>query len=271
MHPVAPSHPLLSTLFDVPYLHFVVTAMGAGNSPALVWVDDTHRPTSALIWDQTHSVYFGGHADNPAFTAALPAFIGDTLMPMARQRNIELFKLYDTDEGWRSQMPTFFPSMDVETHPRVLYRLNPQATTHLHEHLPPRMHLQLIDGYLLQSHYPGMDALRQEIESCWVSLEHFVDQAFGYCIIHDTDGIVAWCTAEYVSPGICGVGIETVEPYQRQGLATCTAAAFAKHAIRLDWQVHWDSWLKNTPSIHTAEKVGFQKIADYAVGVVLLS
>lgn len=33
MHPVAPSHPDLPTLFDAPYLHFVVTAMEVGKLP----------------------------------------------------------------------------------------------------------------------------------------------------------------------------------------------------------------------------------------------
>ena len=79
-----------------------------------------------------------------------------------------------------------------------------------------------------------------------------------------------WCTAEYVSPGVCGVGIETLEPYQKRGLATVAAQTFVQHAMRLGWQVHWDSWLNNTPSIRVAEKAGFEKVTEYRNAVAQL-
>ncbi len=272
MHPVAPSHPDLPTLFDVPYLHFVVTAMEVGNSPALAWVDDTHIPTSALIWDKTHSLYFGGDAYNAAFNDTLRDFLVDTLIPEAQQRTFGILKLYFANDDWRTEVATFLPDMDVQQHPRVLYRLDPLADLSQPPDLPHHMRLQIIDSDLLQSwKLPGITALIQEIEACWTSQEHFVDQAFGYCIIHDTDGIISWCTAEYFSPGVCGIGIETLEQYQRRGLATMTARAFAQHAARLGWQVNWDSWLRNTPSIRVAEKVGFRKVTDYQIGLVVLT
>lgn len=272
MHPVAPTHPVLPTLFDVPYLRFVITAMEAGNSHALAWVDDTHTPTSALIWDKTHSLYFGGDAHNTTFNSTLRNFLIDTIIAEARQRAFGILKLYFANDDWHALITSLLPEIDIQEYGRVLYRLDPSADFSQPPRLPTHMRLEIIDSDLLQlQQLPGMAGLMEEIEDCWTSPEHFVDQAFGYCIIHDNDGIISWCTAEYFSPGVCGVGIETLEAYQRQGLATITARAFAQHALRLGWQVNWDCWLKNTPSVHVAKKAGFKRVTEYNIGLIVLT
>ncbi|MCA0454412.1 MAG: GNAT family N-acetyltransferase [Chloroflexi bacterium] len=270
MHPVAPSHPALPDLFDTPYLHFVVTAMGTGNSPALVWADDLHAPTAAFIWDTTHSVYFGGRTDNDTFNIELRHFLAATFLPDVAKRQLGLLKLYTANDAWRSLAPSFFEGMGFEDRMRVLYRLPAAPVFTPAPPLPPHLHLRLIDDDLLgQRSLRSIDPLLEEIQSCWTLLERFLDQGFGYCIVSDTDGILAWCTAEYVSPGVCGVGIETLEAYQGNGLATAIAQAFAQHALSLGWQVHWDAWLTNTPSTRVAEKAGFQKVTEYPITLAI--
>jgi len=271
MHAISPAHPGLPALFDTPYLNFVVTAMGAGNSPALAWVDDTHSPTSAFIWDKSHSLYFGGDAHNQSFTDILRDYLVNSLIPEAKRRELGILKLYLANDDWRTETAAWLPNTSLQERARGLYRLDHSATVTQLPNLPPQMELRLIDEALLQNRkLTGMSAVIEEIESCWTSLEHFVDQAFGYCVSDDTDGVISWCTAEYFSPGVCGIGIKTLEPYQQRGLATLTASAFTQHATRLGWQVNWDCWLNNTPSIRVAEKVGFEKINDYRVGIVVL-
>lgn len=266
MHPVAPSHPSLPNLFDAPYLKFVIMAMGSSNSPGLVWADDLHAPTTAFIWDTTHSVYFGGRADNHAFNDELRQFIANTFIPQAAQRQLGVLKLYSSTDSWHTLVPTFFDGLTIEERSRVLHRLPAAPVFAPVPVLLPHLHLTLIDDDLLsQRSLTGIDALLEEIQSCWTLLERFLDQGFGYCIVSDTDGIIAWCTAEYVSPGICGVGIETLAAYQRTGLATNVAQAFVQHALSLGWQVNWDAWLANTPSTRVAEKAGFQKVTDYPI------
>jgi RimJ/RimL family protein N-acetyltransferase len=77
--------------------------------------------------------------------------------------------------------------------------------------------------------------------------------------------IVCWCTAEYVSCGWCGIGIETIQAYQRRGLATATATAFLAHCAAHGIQPHWDCWANNVPSVRVAEKVGFALVEEYEV------
>jgi RimJ/RimL family protein N-acetyltransferase len=89
-------------------------------------------------------------------------------------------------------------------------------------------------------------------------------------LISDRYEVVSWCTAEYVSPGQCGIGIETIEAYQRQGFAKVTANAFLQHALSLGWQMYWDTWQGNIASVHVAQNLGFRKLVDYSVLLVQL-
>lgn len=89
---------------------------------------------------------------------------------------------------------------------------------------------------------------------------------FGFCA-HDAGTIMCWCTAEYVSEGRCGIGIETVPAYQGRGFAALTASAFVEHCAGLGVVSHWDSWSGNLASVAVAEKLGFRKIETYHVFV----
>ncbi len=272
MHPVSPAHPVLPTLFDTPYLHFVVTAMGVGNSPALVWADDLHEPTSAIIWDKGHSLYFGGDAHNTDFNEVIKSYFIDNLIPEARQRALGILKFYFANDDWRGVLASILPNLPIEEWGRALYRLIPSPGIVPEPPLPPRMQIHLIDEvFLQQKSLPNIYLLIEEIESCWTSLEHFTDQGFGYCVVDESAGVVSWCTSEYVSPGVCGIGIETLQSHQEQGLATAAAHAFAHHAARLNWQAYWDCWQNNIPSNRVAEKISFQKVTDYTIAVAKLT
>ncbi len=109
-------------------------------------------------------------------------------------------------------------------------------------------------------------ALLDEVTSMWGSDQAFLARGFGFCA-HDGTTIASWCTAEYVSPGRCGIGIETVQPFQGRGLATAVGAAFLRTCGSRSMVAHWDAWIDNVPSIAVAEKLGFSLLTSYAVGV----
>lgn len=106
----------------------------------------------------------------------------------------------------------------------------------------------------------------EEIESCWNSVGDFRRAGFGF-VAHDSQQIACWCTAECVSDGRCGIGIETVSAYQQQGFATLTASAFVDHCIDTGMTAYWDAWTDNLPSVAVAEKIGFSKAETYSIFV----
>src|SRR5262249_25698566 len=73
----------------------------------------------------------------------------------------------------------------------------------------------------------------------WRAEEHFFAHGFGtLAVLQDT--IVGWCTAEYVGPQRCGIGITTLPAYERQGVATALAAAFVREALQRGLTPCWE-------------------------------
>lgn len=256
-------------LFDVPHLGFVVDAMAAGNSPATIWVDDIAQPRSAFIWDTTHSLYVGGAADNPTFMADVGKLISETLLPEGQKQQLGVFKIYSASAEWAAEIPQLFQREMLTQYERMLFRFDPGNETQSPVVLPG-FQVQPITRELLENaDRANAENVLEEIGSCWTALDRFYAQGFGFCVVTDNGDIAGWCTAEYVSDGVCGVGIETVEAYQGQGVATMAARAFVQHCAVRGWTAHWDSWTTNLPSVKVAQKAGFQKVIDYSIQIYM--
>lgn len=259
-HPTAQ----LLKLFTQLHLEFVVQAMIEGNSPAMVWMDDAGE--TALIWDKSQCLYLGGNLDHPR----LQETITNALLPLARPFN--LLKISLTSDEQAANIPLLFPNFRQETYPRSLFRLHPSTVTRTAFETPEGFHIRLIDRDLLTDiQRPGHADLVGEIELCWVSQDRFLENGFGVCILDEAGAIVCRCTAEYVSPQVCGIGIATYEPVMRRGLATAAAQAFVQQAVERNWTVYWDSWTNNLPSVRVAQKVGFELVTNYNAVLVFFN
>jgi GNAT superfamily N-acetyltransferase len=259
----------LHALFDLPHLGFVVDAMVAGNSPATIWIDNVDHPQSAFIWDNSHSLYFGGAADNPNFKTDLGKLITDTILPEGQKQQLGVFKIYSTSDAWAAQIPDLLQRETLPIRERMLFRFGPGSVTHSPVALSGFQLQPITRDLLADSGRANAANVLEEIGSCWTALDRFYAQGFGFCVVTDAGDIAGWCTAEYVSDGVCGVGIETVEAYQGQGVATLAATAFVQHCATQGWTAHWDSWATNLPSVKVAQKVGFQKVTDYSVQIYM--
>jgi RimJ/RimL family protein N-acetyltransferase len=244
-------------------LRLVIDAVIAGSSPGSVWVDDADQPRAALLWDHAHCFYLTGIAHNPSFNRWIQRLLMEQIFPEARRLNV--FKVYYSDPAWEEQIPAIFAPIPLEQWERVHYMLPTPSRLDWHDSIPAGFRVEAISETLLtRADLKHTDSVREEIESGWNSLAGFLQNGFGYCVLND-EGIVGWCTAEYVSRDQCGIGIETVEAYGRQGFATLTASAFVDHCAAHSIIPHWDSWKNNLPSVRVAEKLGFQKALDYSV------
>lgn len=247
--------PWLRELFGgAEHLALIVEAMIAGNSPAKAWVDDAANPRAALLWDGAHNVYIAGSAQA---TAPFRDVVGSRIAPAQPG----LVKVYGADAAARS----VFAGHALAPRERVLYRHDLAPAPGWHNRLPAGLRVSAIREELDQlSGLRNFADVAAEIESCWQSMADFVRAGFGFCAC-DGASIVGWCTAEYVSDGRCGIGIETVAAYQGQGIATLTASAFTGYCATRSITPHWDAWSSNLPSVAVAEKVGFRKVETYSV------
>jgi RimJ/RimL family protein N-acetyltransferase len=246
-------------LFNQPQLGFVIDAVIAGNSNGEIWVDDRLHPRAAYLWDNGSRHYLAGLDDNQAFKVELAGVVAD-------HASSPYLVAYCTSDACCSELSAIFAGRQFTKRQRCLYRLDRLVNPDWREHLMSGFSIARIDKQLLEDlELANLNSLIEEISSMWPSIDMFLERAFGFVALHDKNKVVCWCTAEYISDNRLGIGIETVREYERQGLATLTASAFAEYCLSNSLETHWDSWSDNTPSIRVAEKVGFEKVLDYYV------
>ena len=187
-----------------------------------------------------------------------------TILPDARARGLVIFKAACAGEDWKDAGGAVFAPLALDYYPRVFFSGAPVEPS-WRGRVPQGFEVRPIDRDLLAQHHLGnMAGLVEEIDECWPSLERFLEHGFGTCVLRG-DEIVCRCTAEYLSPGKCGIGILTEEPYQGKGLANLAALAFIDRSYALGLVPHWDCWLNNRPSMAAAEKAGFNRLVEYSV------
>lgn len=257
----------LCPLFQGAYLTLMINSMIAGSSTGLAWVDDPVQPRSALVWDNAYIFYLAGQADNVGFNQQLGQLFLTELAPTARARGIDGFKILYSSTDWVSHLDTIFPTLPLTQHPRVVYSLGALPLPAWRNKVPTGFAMRAIDQAMLTDSTLGnLPDLIEEIDMCWPSQARFLADGFGYCLVGNGE-IICRCTAEYASPGKCGIGIATAEAYRRQGFASLTASAFIEHCIAQQIVPYWDAWQRNTASVATAETIGLHKLQEYTVHV----
>ena len=251
-----------SPLFGAPYLEFVINAVVAENSQGRIWVDDPSSPRSAFLWDRGARYYFAGGEDNEAFNEAVGRVVREQIGP----RPGSYLVAYYASDRWERELNGVFRGLALHKAQRGFYGLHSLGISDWRERIPQGFSVAPIDRQLLsRSGTTNLDQVLGEIQSGWPSVSRFLENGFGFCMLRGDDEVACWCTGEYASRNHIGVGIETIEEYRRQGLATLTASAFAEHCLSRGIEAHWDCWADNKPSIQVAERVGFRKILDYDV------
>ena len=275
LHPLPPDRlPALRPLLRAPCpleAEYALEAMIAGHLTCQAWADDPAAPTLAYLWNGASLHYVLG-ARTPAAEAAIAALFSATIAPGARAAAAYYTKLRPVGVGWDDWLP---PVPGARRSARVAYLLDPARQTGALALGAPApqvaegYRLVEIDAALLADETLDTAAARDEIASCWPSVALFHAQGYGYGVLAGRE-LVAWCTAELVSPGRCGVGIETVAAHQRRGLGTAVAVAMAQRCRREGRTALWDAWAANSPSRRTAERAGWALAEEYTVAFAVL-
>ncbi|MBC8076301.1 MAG: GNAT family N-acetyltransferase, partial [Chloroflexales bacterium] len=168
--------------------------------------------------------------------------------------------------AWQAALPALFVGVALRPSPALFYgytAATPPAPADV-----PGVTFEPIDRTLLaRADIAGSAPVRQEIGWMWPSLDLFYMQGLGQAAIADGD-VVCFCTSEYVSATLCGIGIATTPAYQRRGIATAATQRFVAEALRRSLTPYWECSGENIASMRTAEKVGFALIerATYWIG-----
>lgn len=241
-------------LFESPRLGLMIDAVVAGNSPARVWADDLAAPRTVLVWDRAHSVYLVGPLENAKVWREL---FDHEIAPLIRG----VVKAYVTKQA----ATTVFDGYPLQLRERVLYHGVGAPIPDWRPQLPTGFQISEINERFAElTRLANAAEVIAEIESCWESVAEFRRTGFGF-VAHDDETIVCWCTAESVSDGKCGIGIETVAAHRGRGFATLTSSAFTEHCAERGITPYWDAWRANLPSVAVAQKLAFRKAETYHV------
>jgi GNAT superfamily N-acetyltransferase len=257
--------------FPGPHLDMVLASMLAGNTAGELW-DITQDDGSLLLllWDKANNVlYLAGTRRTPPSLASLDAILTTQLRPGALATGRRRFKVHALSPALEGTLPALFPDTGLQES-RILFfaddssRELPAASPSV-----PDVTISPITAALLSSgSHAHADDVRGEIRAMWPSEGRFHEHGFGSVATKDGE-IICWCTAEYVSPAHCGIGIETFPPFERRGVATATAAHFVRQARQRGITAYWECDSANQGSIRVAEKVGFARQSEevYWVGL----
>lgn len=249
------------SLFEELTCHLAVLTVLAGTLPGRIYVDNPTRPRAAiLIPSNRHRVYVSGEPE--------PRLLVDVIHLLSKEsleENYGFVVYYDTSHLWKPTLEHVLQKQETGSGWRQFYRLR-EPSSPVASPLPGQITIGRIDEAMLGDiTLVNRDLLLEEIHSESPSLERFFHQNFGFCA-HDDHQLVAWCLAEYHYQGRYELGIETIEAYQRKGIATHLADAVIKHAFAQGaTEIGWHCWAANTPSVATALKLGFEKMLDYPV------
>lgn len=233
--------------------HLLIRALFEGNLMAKIFADDEPQPKAGLIAYNSRFI-FGGDPNNESFNKDIAVYFRETVLP---SRNGEGFLVTFTSDAWISPLNTPIAGNEIILAPRLYYETMPDQN--LEVKLPAGFSIQPVTPELMKSNIEGLETLREEMCSERVSVEDFLEKSFGVCPLYENQ-IVGWCLSEYNTSDCCEIGIATLQPHQRKGIATAITKAFLIEAAKRGYQrVGWDCWERNKASVATARKAGFEK------------
>ena len=212
-----------------------------------IYTDCVEHPTFALFWHVSGFAYLTGRPNDEDLEEIYK------LMKNEDGTNPRRFVLELKDEVVRAY---FQKKADVEEHPRYRFRLQDKEI--LDEVVP--------DGYVVREVDAGLLAKISGTivpASFWRSDKEFLKNGKGYCVMYG-DEVASVAFSAAVSSNQVDIGIETAEAHRNKGLAVIAAKKMVEYVKSIHKEPVWDCNVANVGSRRTAERVGFEILAEHA-------
>ncbi|MBI1299406.1 GNAT family N-acetyltransferase [bacterium] len=246
-------------------LEMVLTSIAEGNTNGRLWrIAGADESALYLLWDQGNNVFYIAGDVDMTTVQATAALIQSEIRESAIQRGRVYFKVNTLSTALTAAIPDLFPQIHLHEMNKLFYRFEQTAAPRFSAAVDGVRYQRIDADFLAQATYENIDAVKAETAWMWASSAAFHAHGFGYVAVKE-DTIVCWCTAEYVSERMCGIGIETVPEFQNKGIATATAAHFVDECLRRRIVPHWECDGQNVGSMRVAEKVGFSLHSEIVV------
>lgn len=257
-----------AALFPGPQLALLMQSVCAGNTVARLWISGgLGQPDTHILWDfGNKGIYVGGALSSSPSRVALQTLIRADLTEVARAAGLRYLSVRVLLPEAASHVVGAFGDSLTASCRKLFHEYRGGSVPDLIKR-PMDLQLVSIGRDLLYSGMANSKRVVDEIKCMWPSVDHFVARGWGVAAIV-AGQIVSWCTAEYVGPSQCGIGIETLTTHMNKGIATATAARFIEESLRRGRTACWESDSRNTSSLRVANKLGFRltESTDWRLG-----
>jgi RimJ/RimL family protein N-acetyltransferase len=250
-------------------------AVLAGVYPGKVFVNDVDNPDTAFlttfIEDEASGIW-GFLAGNPT-RAGLNQELNRSIInrETVSKETPMLFFTCDSTSWDVSMNVVMAPYLPIRV-PRWHF-VSREAKYDWHANLPRGYSVLRMTENL--KHLPGVHIPKDvnlNLEK-WRAFESDQYHDFGFVVVDETGVkpiIVSWATVDFIVEGAGDLGFFTLPDYRRMGLGTVVAAAALGYGFENGMsQIYWTCDAVNQGSIHTAMKLGLERIADYTMYVLI--
>lgn len=231
-------------------------------SPGRVLVDHTEHPATACVEAASSDLYLGGKASDSRFNRALQHLLTTDIMPrLSSGTQIAHLMLYSASEGWRTALDHLLKEHGGRRITRTQFTFCHQRFASLRgwrECIPDGFHITMA-GRGLAEKIPGIVEL-------WGSIDRLLSDGFFFCVMKG-NAMVSRSGSVFVGEGKAEIGVETAEPFRRQGFATLAACACIEHCLEIGLLPQWGCFY-NSASGGLAQKLGFVEEAGTEVNYV---
>ncbi|WP_274362325.1 GNAT family N-acetyltransferase [Paenibacillus thermotolerans] len=225
------------------------------NQPGKIFVNNKNRPTAGLVTSRGGKYYVFGDEQDQTFHRSLFDFLANS------DQHANFYDLYFSSNTWLYMIKTALNDNVVELS-RTHYILGDTTTSadlpapHFSEFQLTSMNDRLYERYV--NEIDGSYSL------LWDCSRTYLEKAFGYCFINNSDFVSA-CNTFYVGGGYIEPDIITLPDYRMQGLAFMLCQEFIKHSRQQNLIPYWDCDSGNTASNLLAVKLGFHKVGEVPI------
>ncbi|MEO3944056.1 GNAT family N-acetyltransferase [Gorillibacterium sp. CAU 1737] len=244
-------------------MNLEVKAVVGGQHPGEVYVDDSEKPTAALIWIPGQQGFqLVGDENSQSFRVELDDYMRTAIEPRLAKLSVGAVEIGGDKETWGKALPSIFPSRSVSSDLQHVLRFKHRSPFEFHEEgiAIHRIDRELWKSRRLENH----SFLEKKIHRFWETTDAFLDQGYGYYAESDNQ-LVSLCFSAFVAGNTHAIDIETLEGFRKRALGTAVASRYVEEAIQRGLAPYWDCTPSNTGSLRIAKAVGMEHDFDYTI------
>lgn len=241
---------LLSQIENQTVLHTIM----AGETPGVIYVENKNNPRIAFAQFKQRAFLSG--EPSVRYEKMLKNFFTTKVRKHCEEFNVPFFRLAVNHPEWLNIIvDVLYLREPIITG----YRCYQKTITGKIDKftMPEGFGIVPVDKELLNNSFSGREDLLEEMCSERESVEAFLEKSFGVAAFKD-NALAGWCLSEYNHQDQCEVGIATLPPYRRIGLAKAMTCEFINQAFENGiTRILWHCFESNLPSWRTALSAGF--------------